>query len=236
MTVKVANILQPENNVEQKSEEALELRDRIKQLENENARLKTQVTSSKALDLEGTIPKKPEPKKISVAKEMPRERSASLSIPTSTGNLSLRSPLEAVASRPQSSMARSQDCRPTFRRSSSYKSPPMDLGTSPHSFKANWGGLGEGNRSFKEPLSQGAAKSSYGQTSENEGIHSADCCKSFKAPQNNCGASQRSFKTPLDRGEACKSFKDYTGNSGSQESDEETFNDVLFPMRATGGQ
>lgn len=73
MTVRVANDFQAEaqvgnlqqikdglifphqNNLEQISEQTQEQKDRIKQLENENDRLLTQVTSSKALDRERMV-------------------------------------------------------------------------------------------------------------------------------------------------------------------------------------
>merc|ERR1712126_41000 len=57
MTVRVANDFQTEaqSNLEQISEEMSELRDRIKQLESENDRLKTSVASSKSLERERLV-------------------------------------------------------------------------------------------------------------------------------------------------------------------------------------
>lgn len=57
MTVRVANDFQTEaqSNLEQTSEEMNELRDRIKQLESENDRLKTSVASSKSLERERMV-------------------------------------------------------------------------------------------------------------------------------------------------------------------------------------
>jgi len=57
MTVRVANDFQTEaqSNLEQTSEEMSELRDRVKQLESENDRLKTSVASSKSLERERLV-------------------------------------------------------------------------------------------------------------------------------------------------------------------------------------
>jgi len=57
MTVRVANDFQTEaqSNLEQTSEEMSELRDRVKQLESENDRLKTSVASSKSLERERMV-------------------------------------------------------------------------------------------------------------------------------------------------------------------------------------
>ena len=96
MTPKVDNNLKVEQHVEHKPEEVLELRDRIKQLEKENARLKTQMASSVDLGLGWSVLKKtPQP-----SQETSKPRSASLGFQPRAGHFSFRSPLEALAGLP----------------------------------------------------------------------------------------------------------------------------------------
>ena len=134
-----------------------------------------------------------------------------------------------------------QKPRRNFTRSHSFKTPPSELGNSPNSFKAYWGKeIGEGNRrSFKEPLMMepGEGAISYGETSENMGKASGNCCKSFKASADNAGRKKSmSFKSPPDTiGNSSKSFREPRGNFRSQQSAEETYNDVLFPLRTKQG-
>jgi len=134
-----------------------------------------------------------------------------------------------------------QKPRRNFTRSHSFKTPPSELGNSPNSFKAYWGKeIGEGNRrSFKEPLMMepGDGAISYGETSENMGKTSGNSCKSFKAPADNAGRKKSmSFKSPPDTiGNSTRSFKEPRGNFRSQQSAEEAFNDVLFPLRTKQG-
>ena len=134
-----------------------------------------------------------------------------------------------------------QKPRRNFTRSHSFKTPPPEVGNSQISFKIYWGKeIAEGNRrSFKESLMKepGDGSISYGETSENMGRTSGNCCKSFKAPADNAGRlKSRSFKSPPDTiGNSSKSFKEPRGNFRSQQSAEEAFNDVLFPLRTKQG-
>ena len=134
-----------------------------------------------------------------------------------------------------------QKPRRNFTRSHSFKTPPPEVGNSQNSFKIFWGKeIAEGNRrSFKESLMKepGDGSISYGETSENMGRTSGNCCKSFKAPADNAGRlKSRSFKSPPDTiGNSSKSFKEPRGNFRSQQSAEEAFNDVLFPLRTKQG-
>ena len=134
-----------------------------------------------------------------------------------------------------------QKPRRNFTRSHSFKTPPSELGNSPNSFKAYWGKeIGEGNRrSFKEPLmiEPGEGAISYGETTQNMGKASGNCCRSFKASADNAGRKKSmSFKSPPDTiGNSCKSFREPRGNFRSQHSAEEAYNDVLFPLRTKQG-
>ena len=133
-----------------------------------------------------------------------------------------------------------QKTRRVFARSHSFRSPPPELGNSSSSFKVYWGKeIGERNqRSFKEPCwTGGEGIVSYGETTENMGKASGNCCKSFKASADNAGRKKSmSFKSPPDTiGNSCKSFREPRGNFRSQQSAEEAYNDVLFPLRTKQG-
>ena len=143
--------------------------------------------------------------------EFPRARSQSVSVPCGGGGPRMRT------------------------RSHSFKSPPVDLGGSPSSFKAYWSQIKEGTgTSFKEPTFQmGDCIKSYGQTTENLGASCGEVCSSFKAPPHHLSGSQMSFKCPPDRGNAFKSFKTPIDSYRSQEKEDEDFHDILFPLRTT---
>ena len=86
-------------------------------------------------------------------------------------------------------------------------------------------------------IEPGEGAISYGETSENMGKASGNCCKSFKASADNAGRKKSmSFKSPPDTiGNSCKSFREPRGNFRSQQSAEEAYNDVLFPLRTKQG-